>query len=167
MRIVGASNYSGARLREAAGISRRDGLPAYQVVQPEYNLYDRAEYERDIAPVATELKLGVVTYYSLASGFLSGKYRSNADLGKSTRGERVARYLDARGLRILDALDAVADRHRATPTAVALAWQIARPSVAAPIASATSLAQLHELGAAIRLALDADDVKRLDEASAY
>lgn len=147
--------------------TRSQGGSAYQVVQPESNLYDRAEYERDIEPVATELKLGVVTYCSLASGFLSGKHRSSADLGKSTRGERVARYLDARGLRILDALDAVSDKHRTTPTAVALAWQIARPSVTAPIASATSLAQLHDLGAAIRLALDADDVKRLDEASAY
>ncbi|KVR53153.1 aldo/keto reductase [Burkholderia ubonensis] len=167
VRIIGASNYNGARLREAAEISRRDGLPAYQVVQPEYNLYDRAEYERDIEPAATELKLGVVNYYALASGFLSGKYRSVDDLTKSTRGERVARYLEARGLRILAALDAVADKHRATPTAVALAWQIARPSITAPIASATSLEQLRDLGAAIRLALDADDVKRLDEASAY
>ncbi|KVR74872.1 aldo/keto reductase [Burkholderia ubonensis] len=167
VRIIGASNYNGARLREAAEISRRDGLPAYQVVQPEYNLYDRAEYERDIEPAATELKLGVINYYALASGFLSGKYRSVDDLTKSTRGERVARYLDARGLRILAALDAVADKHRATPTAVALAWQIARPSITAPIASATSLGQLHDLGAAIRLALDADDVKRLDEASAH
>ncbi|KVT75431.1 alcohol dehydrogenase [Burkholderia ubonensis] len=167
VRIIGASNYNGARLREAAEISRRDGLPAYQVVQPEYNLYDRAEYERVIEPAATELKLGVINYYALASGFLSGKYRSVDDLTKSTRGEHVARYLDARGLRILAALDAVADKHRATPTAVALAWQIARPSITAPIASATSLEQLRDLGAAIRLALDADDVKHLDEASAY
>lgn len=166
IRIIGASNYSGARLREAVAISARDGLPAYQVIQPEYNLYDRAEYERDLEPVVTELKLGVVNYYALASGFLSGKYRSEADFGKSRRGERVAKYLDARGLRILDALDAVARKHDSTPASVALAWQIARPSITAPIASATSIDQLKTLGAAIRLALDADDVRQLDAASA-
>lgn len=166
VRIIGASNYSGARLREAAEISRRGGLPAYQVIQPEYNLYDRAEYERDIEPAATELKLGVVTYFALASGFLSGKYRSEADLKERARGSRVEKYLNPRGLRIVDALVAVADKHDTTPTAVALAWQIARPSVTAPIASATSLDQLTALGAAIRLRLDAGDIKQLDDASA-
>lgn len=166
VRIVGASNYSGARLREAAEISRRDGLPAYQVIQPEYNLVDRADYERDLEPVVKELKLGVISYYALASGFLSGKYRSQADFGKSKRGSRVEKYLNPRGLRILDALDAVAERHDTTPASVALAWQIARPSITAPIASATSLDQLKALGEAIRLTLSADDVRQLDEASA-
>ncbi|GAB7539750.1 aldo/keto reductase [Burkholderia sp. 3C] len=166
VRIIGASNYSGARLREAAEISRRDGLPAYQVIQPEYNLYDRADYERDLEPVVEDLKLGVVNYYALASGFLSGKYRSQADFGKSKRGARIDKYLNPRGLRILDALDALAERHDATPASVALAWQIARPSITAPIASATSLDQLKALGEAIRLNLSADDVRQLDEASA-
>ncbi len=166
VRIVGASNFSGARLREAAEISRRDGLPAYQVIQPEYNLYDRAEYERDLEPVVKELKLGVVNYYALASGFLSGKYRSKDDFAKSKRGSRVEKYLNPRGLRILDALDAVAKRHDSTPASVALAWQIARPSITAPIASATTLDQLRALGDALHLKLAAEDVRAIDEASA-
>ncbi|AOI89575.1 aldo/keto reductase [Burkholderia pseudomultivorans] len=166
VRIIGASNYSGARLREAAEISRRDGLPAYQVIQPEYNLINRAEYERDLEPVVRDLKLGVVNYYALASGFLSGKYRSEADLKKSVRGDRVAGYLNDRGLRILAALDAVADKHGTQPAAIALAWQIARPTITAPIASATSLAQLALLGDAIRVQLDQDDIRKIDEASA-
>ena len=166
MRIIGASNYSGARLREAAAISKRDGLPAYQVIQPEYNLLDRADYERDLEPVVRDLKLGVVNYYALASGFLSGKYRSEADLKKSVRGDRVAGYLNERGLRILAALDAVAAKHGTQPAAIALAWQIARPTITAPIASATSLAQLASLGEAIRVQLDQDDIRRIDEASA-
>ncbi|MDS0861940.1 aldo/keto reductase [Burkholderia pseudomultivorans] len=166
VRIIGASNYSGARLREAAEISRRDGLPAYQVIQPEYNLINRAEYERDLEPVVRDLKLGVVNYYALASGFLSGKYRSEADLKKSVRGDRVAGYLNDRGLRILAALDAVADKHGTQPAAIALAWQIARPTITAPIASATSLAQLALLGEAIRVPLDQDDIRKIDEASA-
>ncbi|WP_321900228.1 aldo/keto reductase [Burkholderia cepacia] len=166
VRIIGASNYSGARLREAAAISTRDGLPAYQVIQPEYNLLDRADYERDLEPVVRDLKLGVVNYYALASGFLSGKYRSEADLKKSVRGDRVAGYLNERGLRILAALDAVAAKHGTQPAAIALAWQIARPTITAPIASATSLAQLESLGDAIRVTLDQDDIRRIDEASA-
>ncbi|KWH22337.1 alcohol dehydrogenase [Burkholderia cepacia] len=166
VRIIGASNYSGARLREAAAISARDGLPAYQVIQPEYNLLDRADYERDLEPVVRDLKLGVVNYYALASGFLSGKYRSEADLKKSVRGDRVAGYLNERGLRILAALDAVAAKHGTQPAAIALAWQIARPTITAPIASATSLAQLESLGDAIRVTLDQDDIRRIDEASA-
>ncbi|UTV58936.1 aldo/keto reductase [Burkholderia arboris] len=166
VRIIGASNYSGARLREAAAISQRDGLPAYQVIQPEYNLIDRADYERDLEPVVRDLKLGVVNYYALASGFLSGKYRSEADLKKSVRGDRVAGYLNERGLRILAALDAVSEKHRTQPAAIALAWQIARPTITAPIASATSLAQLELLGEAIRVQLDQDDIRQIDEASA-
>ncbi|MGE8575962.1 MAG: aldo/keto reductase, partial [Burkholderia contaminans] len=166
VRIIGASNYSGARLREAADISQRDGLPAYQVIQPEYNLLDRADYERDLEPVVRDLKLGVVNYYALASGFLSGKYRSEADLKKSVRGDRVAGYLNERGLRILAALDAVAEKHGTQPAAIALAWQIARPTITAPIASATSLVQLASLGEAIRVQLDQDDIRRIDEASA-
>ncbi|MGI4860004.1 MAG: aldo/keto reductase [Janthinobacterium lividum] len=167
IRVIGASNYSGARLREAASISQRDGLPAYQVTQPEYNLYDRKQYEQDVEPAVTELKLGVVNYYALASGFLSGKYRSEEDLQQSTRGQTVKKYLDERGRSILAALDDVAAAQHSSPTAVALAWQIARPSITAPIVSATSLEQLKALGAAIALQLTPQEITALTEASAY
>jgi aryl-alcohol dehydrogenase-like predicted oxidoreductase len=166
VRAIGASNYSGARLEEALAVSRKSGLPAYQIIQPEYNLYDRAHYEADIEPVALAQKLAVVPYYSLASGFLSGKYRSREDLAKSTRGSRVEKYLDHRGVRILAALDHVSQRHGATLAAVALAWLIARPSITAPIASATSLEQVQSLVAAVHLKLDPADIQALNDASA-
>ncbi|HEY4297548.1 MAG TPA: aldo/keto reductase [Paraburkholderia sp.] len=166
VRVIGASNYSGARIEEALAVSRRHGLPEYQLLQPEYNLYDRAEYERDTEPVALANQLGVVVYYSLASGFLSGKYRSHADLAGKTRGSRVEKYLNERGLRILGALDRVAERHGSTPATIALAWLIARPSVTAPIASATSVNQLKSLAAAVHLMLTGADIRELDEASA-
>jgi aryl-alcohol dehydrogenase-like predicted oxidoreductase len=135
-------------------------------MQPEYNLYDRAAYEADLEPVALAQQVAVVPYYSLASGFLSGKYRSREDLSKSARGSRVEKYLDHRGIRILAALDFVADRHGSTLAAVALAWLIARPSITAPIASATSLEQLESLVRAASLSLPSTDIKALDEASA-
>jgi aryl-alcohol dehydrogenase-like predicted oxidoreductase len=166
VRVIGASNYSGARIEEALAVSRRDGLPQYQIVQPEYNLYDRAHYEADIEPIALAQRLAVVPYYSLASGFLSGKYRSREDLSKSARGSRVEKYLDHRGTRILAALDQVAGRHASTPASVALAWLIARPSITAPIASATSVGQLESLAAAVRLKLDPADIQALNDASA-
>jgi aryl-alcohol dehydrogenase-like predicted oxidoreductase len=166
VRVIGASNYSGARIEEALAVSRRDGLPPYQIVQPEYNLYDRAHYEADLEPVALAQRLAVVPYYSLASGFLSGKYRSRDDLAKSARGSRVEKYLDHRGTRILAALDQVAGRHASTPASVALAWLIARPSITAPIASATSVGQLQSLVAAVRLKLDPADIQALNDASA-
>ncbi|RQH06062.1 aldo/keto reductase [Paraburkholderia dinghuensis] len=166
VRVIGASNFSGARIEEALAVSRKAGLPAYQIIQPEYNLYDRAHYEADIEPVALAQRLAVVPYYSLASGFLSGKYRSREDLAKSARGSRVEKYLDHRGIRILGALDYVAKRHGATLAAVALAWMIARPSITAPIASATSLDQLQSLVAAVSLKLDPADIQALNDASA-
>ncbi|MFL9917754.1 aldo/keto reductase [Paraburkholderia fungorum] len=166
VRVIGASNYSGARVEEALAVSRQHGLPEYQLLQPEYNLYDRAEYERDTEPVALANQLGVVVYYSLASGFLSGKYRFQADLANKTRGSRVEKYLNERGLRILDALDRVAERHGSTPATVALAWLIAHPSVTAPIASATSVDQIKSLAASVHLMLTGADVHELDEASA-
>ncbi|MFM0338769.1 aldo/keto reductase [Paraburkholderia fungorum] len=166
VRVIGASNYSGARVEEALAVSREHGLPEYQLLQPEYNLYDRAAYERDIEPVALANQLGVVVYYSLASGFLSGKYRTQADLAGKARGSRAEKYLDERGLRILAALDRVAERHGSTPATVALAWLIARPSVTAPIASATSVDQLKSLAAAVHLMLTGADIRELDEASA-
>jgi aryl-alcohol dehydrogenase-like predicted oxidoreductase len=166
VRVIGASNYSGARVEEALALSRQYGLPEYQVLQPEYNLYDRAGYETDLEPVALAYQLGVVVYWSLASGFFSGKYRSKEDLADKARGSRVEKYLNERGLRILGALDRVAARHASTPASVALAWLIARPSVTAPIASATSLQQLDSLVAAVHLTLTGSDIRELDDASA-
>ncbi|AXF09507.1 alcohol dehydrogenase [Paraburkholderia graminis] len=166
VRMIGASNYSGARVEEALALSRQYGLPEYQVLQPEYNLYDRAGYETDLEPVALAYQLGVVVYWSLASGFFSGKYRSKEDLADKARGSRVEKYLNERGLRILGALDRVAARHASTPASVALAWLIARPSVTAPIASATSLRQLESLVAAVHLTLTGSDIRELDDASA-
>jgi aryl-alcohol dehydrogenase-like predicted oxidoreductase len=141
-------------------------LPRYEALQPEYNLYDRASYDGKLRELCMAEGLGVITYYSLASGFLSGKYRSQADLGKSARGSGVKKYLDARGLRILGALDEVAARHDATPAEAALAWIIARPGVTAPIASATSLEQMESLIRSVSLKLTGADIKALDEASA-
>ncbi|KND61351.1 Oxidoreductase [Candidatus Burkholderia verschuerenii] len=167
VRVIGASNYTGARLDEALKVSKESGLPAYQILQPEYNLYDREGYENDLEPVAEAHKIAVVPYYALASGFLSGKYRAKADVQGKARGSRVETYLNARGLKILDALDEVARGNDTTPATVALAWLIARPSVTAPIASATSVKQLESLAAATRLTLSGDDVQALDDASAW
>src|SRR3954470_11871224 len=165
VRALGASNYSDARLREALDVSARMGLPRYESLQPEYNLYDRAGYEAELEPLCRENGLGVICYYALASGFLTGKYRSEADFGKSAHGQRMSKYLNERGRRILAALDEVAAQHRATPAQVALAWLMARPSVTAPIASATSLDQLKDLVAATHLRLDHASVERLTMAS--
>ncbi len=168
VRAIGASNYSAARLRDALKVSADYHLPRYETLQPEYNLYDRAGYEAELEPLVREQALGVISYYSLASGFLSGKYRSADDAAKSSaRGAKVvAQYVNPRGLRILTALDDLAARHRATPAQVALAWLIARPGLTAPIVSATSVAQLQELLAAARLQLSAQEITQLDQASA-
>jgi aryl-alcohol dehydrogenase-like predicted oxidoreductase len=135
-------------------------------LQPKYNLSDRPEYEADLEPLCRREEIGVIPYYGLASGFLTGKYRSEADFGKSVRGGRMATYLNDRGKRILSALDAVAARHGATPAQVALAWLMARPGLTAPIASATSVEQLKELVAATRLSLNESSIEELDRASA-
>ena len=167
VRAIGASNLNAARLREALDVSVRTGLPRYETLQPEYNLTQRAGYEAELEPLCRAEGLGVISYFSLASGFLSGKYRSAADAGKSARGKGIVdKYLTPRGLRILDALDAIAAEVGATPTSVALAWLIARPGLTAPIASATSPEQLRDLVAATTLALDPAAIRRLDEASA-
>ena len=166
VRAIGASNFTAARLSEALAVSRAHGLPRYECLQPLYNLMERPAFEAELEAVCVEHGLGVITFFALASGFLSGKYRSEADLAKSARGHGVKKYLNPRGLRVLDALDAVAKRLGATAAQVAIAWQIARPSVTAPIASATSLAQLADLVAAACLTLDADAVRSLNEASA-
>jgi aryl-alcohol dehydrogenase-like predicted oxidoreductase len=166
VRAIGASNYSAARLAEALAISTKHRLPRYEALQPEYNLVSRKGYESGLEPVVLRENLGVVCYYALASGFLTGKYRDERDLSKSAaRGGAVAKYLNPRGMRILAALDAVAASHRATQAQVALAWLIARPSITAPIASATSAAQVHDIAAATRLTLSAAEIAALDEAS--
>ena len=167
VRVLGASNLSPARLRESLAVSRKLGLPRYETLQPLYNLYDRAGYERDYEPICQQEQLGVINYYALARGFLSGKYRSEQDLSKSAaRGAGIAKNLDARGLRILDALDAVAQRHAAKPAQIALAWLLARPSITAPIVSATTLSQLDELLIAPDIRLSREDMAALDAASA-
>lgn len=166
VRVIGASNYSAERLAEALKVSREHGLPRYECLQPEYNLVSRAGYEKALEPLIRHEQLGVICYYALASGFLTGKYRSVADLARSrARGGAVKKYLDPRGLQVLAALDAVAEAHHATPAQVALAWLMARPGITAPIASATSVEQLAELAGAARLALTDDEIARLDLAS--
>lgn len=163
VRVIGASNYSAARLADALAVSREHNLPRYETLQPQYNLMDRAGYEKDLEPLIRRENLGVISYYSLASGFLSGKYRSEADLAKSpARGSAVKKYLEPRGQQVLSVLDAVASAHQASPAQVALAWLMARPGVTAPIASATSTEQLDELLSAWTLALTQDEIAQLD-----
>jgi aryl-alcohol dehydrogenase-like predicted oxidoreductase len=166
VRAVGTSNFGAERLSRALEISGERGLPRYESLQPLYNLYDRAEFEESLEPLCIEKNVGVIGYYSLASGFLTGKYRSEEDLSKSPRGQGVKKYLNERGFRILGALDEAAARHDSTPARVALAWLIARPGVTAPIASATSLEQLNDLTEAAGLELDETSLLLLDEASA-
>jgi aryl-alcohol dehydrogenase-like predicted oxidoreductase len=164
VRAIGASNFGAARLDAALAAGGRNGLPRYEALQPEYNLVARKEFESELQPVCRKHGIGVVPYFALASGFLTGKYRSEKDLAKSVRGEDIAGYLDARGLGILAALDAVAARHGATPAQVAIAWLMARTT--APIASATSPAQLADILKSAQLRLDAADLAALDQASA-
>jgi aryl-alcohol dehydrogenase-like predicted oxidoreductase len=167
VRAIGASNFRAETLRSALETSRDKGLPRYESLQPLYNLYDRAEFESGLEAVCAENHLGVITYFSLASGFLTGKYRSEKDLTNRSRGSRVQKFLNPRGFRILAALDEVAERHNATPAQLSLAWLMARPAVTAAIASATNLKQLDELMAATQLKLDAAAIAELDRASAY
>jgi aryl-alcohol dehydrogenase-like predicted oxidoreductase len=164
VRAIGASNYSAASLAKALDAAQGAGLPRYDSLQPAYNLYARAGFEKELAALCRDRDVGVIPYYGLASGFLTGKYRSEADLAKSARGAGVKKYLNDRGMRILAALDEVAKEQRAKPGQVALAWLMAR--ITAPIASATTIAQLRELMAAAELHLDAEAMARLDIASA-
>ena len=166
MRAIGASNYGAPRLAEALATSARLGLPRYESLQPLYNLMDRAPYEAELEPLCRAEGIGVINFFGLAKGFLTGKYRSEADLAKSPRGAGCKGYLTERGHRVLAALDATAQAHNATPAQVALAWQIHRPGLTAPICSATSVAQWQELAVAARLSLTAADVSALDAASA-
>ncbi|MET1029092.1 MAG: aldo/keto reductase [Dongiaceae bacterium] len=166
VRAIGASNFTAARLASAATACKALAHPRYESLQPCYNLYDRAGFEGELADYCIREKIGVITYSSLAAGFLTGKYRNKQDLGKSVRGEDVEKYLDARGLRILDALGRIAADHHVKPGQVALAWLMAQPGVTAPIASATTLPQLHDLVAASQLPLDASAIAELTTASA-
>jgi aryl-alcohol dehydrogenase-like predicted oxidoreductase len=165
VRAIGASNLDAPQLAAALAVSKRDGLPAYQVLQPEYNLYDRGSYDGPLRKLCVSEGLGVVTYFSLASGFLAGKYRSKTDLGKSKRGEDVGKYLNDRGFRILHALDQVSQRHAAEPAQVALAWLMGRQGVTAPIASATRPAHVETFVKAAALGLSAEDFVALELAS--
>ena len=167
VRAIGASNFSAARLKEANEVARKNNLPRYEVLQPKYNLYDRADYEAGLEQTCLKEEIGIIPYYGLANGFLTGKYRGPADFGKSTRGSRMDSYLNERGRRILAALDEVSAAHKVKPAAVALAWLMARPSITAPIASATSVEQLADFASAARLKLSRDDVEALNAASAY
>lgn len=167
VRAIGASNFTAARLAEALATSERLGLVRYESLQPLFNLYDRAVFEKELQPLCVDKGVGVINFYALAAGFLTGKYRTEADAAKSARGKNTtAKYLNARGLRILAALDTVAARLDATPGQVAVAWQIVQPGISAPIASATSLAQLQDLVKASKLTLDAEALATLGAASA-
>jgi aryl-alcohol dehydrogenase-like predicted oxidoreductase len=166
VREIGASNYTADRISKALQISRKQKLPSYQSLQPLYNLYDRADFEKQLEPVCLNEGVGVINYSSLASGFLTGKYRSEKDLSKSPRGKGIKKYLNPRGFRILDTLDQVAKQYSSTPSKVALAWLMARPSVTAPIASASNLNQLNDLVEATKLKLDRSSIELLNQASA-
>jgi len=165
VRWIGASNYSAENLLEALEKSKKHSLAKYQVFQPEYNLYNRSKFETEYEQICVEHQLGVTNYYALASGFLTGKYRSEADLNKSQRGGGMKSFLNDRGQQILTALDQVAEQYNATPASVALAWLIARPSITAPIASVTSLEQLKDFTKATSISLQTEDIALLDEAS--
>lgn len=167
VRVIGASNFTAERLEMSLQASRKHGYPRYECLQPNYNLYDRADYETKLEPFCVKEQIGVIPYFSLASGFLTGKYRTQADIEKRARGKFVQKYMNERGLRIVAALEQVAKQKGSTPARVAIAWLLARPSITAPIASATSLEQLNELVEAARLKLDAETVAILNEASAY
>ncbi len=167
VRVIGASNYDAKRLSEAMRVSAQKGLTGYQCLQPRYNLYDRAEYEHSLEPLCRERGMGVITYSSLASGFLTGKYRSDKDRSKSIRGQGIVIYLNVRGFRILAALDQIAEQYKSTPAGVSLAWLLARPGITAPIASATSVEQLNDLIEGTKLTLDRASIDLLNKASAY
>jgi aryl-alcohol dehydrogenase-like predicted oxidoreductase len=167
VRIIGASNYSGERLAEALEMAEREKLPMYQSLQPEYNLHARHAYETQLEPVAKKFGLGVIPYFALASGFLTGKYRTKEDARGAKREAMVGKYFDQRGEKILQALAAVSKETGAQQATIALAWLLAQPTITAPIASATSVEQLESLLAVVDLMLTEAQVKRLTDASAY
>jgi aryl-alcohol dehydrogenase-like predicted oxidoreductase len=155
------------RFKEALQVSKDNGLASYECMQPEYNLYEREGYETTLEPICRERNIGVISYYSLASGFLTGKYRSEHDLSKSSRGQGVKKFLNSHGYKILSALDKASSEHNVTPAAIALAWIIARKGITAPIASATTVKQLRELTKAVSIKLSGDSIDLLNTASSY
>ena len=165
VRAIGASNYNAQRLAEALAVSEQSGCPRYECLQPLYNLYDRVDYEKELEPLCREKGLGVIPYFSLASGFLTGKYRSKDDLSKRARGDFVKKYLNVRGFAIINALDKVAQDQNMTPAQIALSWLIAHPSITAPIASATNLEQIKELIQAATIELNPAAIDLLNQAS--
>jgi aryl-alcohol dehydrogenase-like predicted oxidoreductase len=168
IRAIGASNFSGKRLQAAIDLSKKNKLPMYHSLQPEYNLYDRQQFESELAPICLKEGIGVISYYSLARGFLTGKYRTDADISKSTRGDSVAKnYYNERGFRILNALDAAAAQSSATQAQVALAWLMTRPGITAPIASATNATQLDDMLKSGHLNLSEDVLDILEHASSF
>jgi len=166
VRAIGASNYKADRFAAALAISKKTGLPRYESLQPNYNLYDRADFEAQLEPMCQKEGIGVINYFPLASGFLSGKYRSESDVEQRPRARMLKKYINDRGFKILDALDQVAKKHNATPARVSLAWLFARPSIIAPIVSATSVEQLNDLIASVELKLDRSSIELLNQASA-
>lgn len=166
VRAIGGSNLTAAQLTEEIEVSKQARLPGYQTLQPLYNLYDRAVFENELQQICLDNNIAVINYYALASGFLTGKYRSESDLSKSARGGGVKKYLNERGLRILNALDKVSQQYNATPAQVSIAWLLTRPTIAAPIASATNIEQLRDLEKAVSLKLDEEAIKILDKTSA-
>jgi aryl-alcohol dehydrogenase-like predicted oxidoreductase len=166
VRAIGASNHKAERLAAALETSKKYGLPAYQTLQPNYSLIERAEYESTLEPLCEKEGLGVINYFPLAGGFLSGKYRSESDAAGKARARNVTKYLNERGFKILHALDQVAKKYNATPATVSLAWLLARPSITAPIVSATNMEQLHDLISSVELVLDRDSIEFLNQASA-
>ncbi|MGZ4098268.1 MAG: aldo/keto reductase, partial [Bacteroidia bacterium] len=167
VRYIGASNFSAPRLKEAITASEKSNLPRYQTLQPLYNLYDREVFEKELEPICLENEISVINYYSLAAGFLTGKYRSEKDLSKSVRGAKAATYLNERGLRILNALDEISSKHHCSNSSVAIAWLLTRPAVSAPIASATSIQQLEHLFVGASLKLTNNELLALNEASEW
>jgi aryl-alcohol dehydrogenase-like predicted oxidoreductase len=166
VRAIGASNFSMERLQQAIDYSEQNGIPRYETLQPEYNLYNRAGFEKDLAPFCIEKGIGVINYFPLASGFLSGKYRSKEDASKSARGNGIVnRYLNERGFRILNALDKAAEKYATDPATIAIAWTMAQPFITAPIASATSVQQLQSLIKATEISLDQETMQWLNDAS--
>ena len=166
IRAIGASNYTAQRLSESLEVSKANNLPTYQTLQPLYNLYDREVFEKDLEPLCVENGIGVINYYALASGFLTGKYRTEDDLAKTKRASN-KKYFNDRGFKLLKALDEVAAQYQANPAQISIAWLLARPSVTAPIASATSLEQLHDLAKAMELQLSTEAIELLNTASAW
>jgi aryl-alcohol dehydrogenase-like predicted oxidoreductase len=166
VRAIGASNFKADRLAKALEISKKSRLPRYESLQPLYNLYDRADFEAELEPLCLKEGIGVINYFPLASGFLSGKYRSERDIEQRPRARMLKKYVNERGFKILNALDQVAKKYNATPARVSLAWLLARPSITAPIVSATSIEQLNDLIASVELKLDRASIELLNQASA-